>query len=321
MRIAITGTNGFIGKHLCEYLERYDFSVTKITRDYLSDELDNIFRLDGMLDSKWQRLADALLGCDAIVHTIGVAHTDAAATLDPHEYFKNVNVDLSSALAKICKKTNIKTFVFISSVKAVAEESLKDKNGRPQKIQDHATPKPEDVYGKSKLEAENAIMEVLAGSEIDLVILRPPLVYGIGQKGNLALLTKLVSRRLPIPLKHMDNIRSLISVNNLCDAIKTVLARNTTKTGRYFVSDVEVSTAQLVEEIARGFAKPPLLITVPNTILSSLAKFLRKERQYRKIAGSLIVDDSDFRKDYDWKPRFSFREVVEEITSSQGKKN
>lgn len=233
----------------------------------------------------------AVAGMDAVVHLAALAHQRGAdaATIT------RVNTDAAIALGRAAAAAGVRRFVFLSSVKALAEDS----GARP--LRDDDPPRPGDAYGRAKLAAERG----LAALGLSLVVLRPPLVHGPGVKANFHSLLRLASgrSRLPLlPLGGMRNQRSLIHVDHLADAIAVAVARRDV-TGAFLVADQPaLSTSALITELASGAAHPPRLMTLPAWVWR-LAAVLPGTRGYaRRLAGSLAVDDQPFRAAFDWRP-------------------
>lgn len=317
MRIAVTGASGFVGRVVCEYLTQKDHDIVAISRNpNVIPQADNI-TMDLVENENLKEISMALAGCDAVIHTIGLAHMTETDEELLSSDFSRVNVDCAERIAKACLFADIRTLIYLSSVKAVGERSPNDTSGNPIPFNQHTDPMPEDAYGLSKLKAEDILEKILDNRNTRLVILRPPLVYGVGQKGNLAKLFDLVDAGIPLPLASITNKRSLISVNNLADAIATVLASSEESSGRYFVSDIELSLPELILEIGNSLKAKVRLIAFPLGLLALCAKFLGKTSEFNKVAYSLVVDDAKFREHYSWKPRFSYTDILQDIASNR----
>jgi nucleoside-diphosphate-sugar epimerase len=216
------------------------------------------------------------------------------------ELYRATNRDGSRRLAEAAAAAGVKRFVFMSSIKAVAEETF----GAP--LTEQSPPAPEDAYGISKWEAEQALAEIAARTGLELVILRPPLVYGPDVRGNLLTLLKACARGWPLPVGGIDNRRSLISTANLASAVKASAfdVRATGKT--FFVSDGEdISTPELVRRLAHAMGREPRLISIPSPLLFLAKRLPGIGPKVRRLTGSLRIDSQAIRERLDWRPPLS----------------
>ncbi|MES2445770.1 MAG: NAD-dependent epimerase/dehydratase family protein [Bacteroidota bacterium] len=245
--IIITGISGFVGQNLLPYLSKGQDMVTSIDRKLLQV----VCSLD-------------LKNCDFIIHLAGKAH-DLKKTSNPDEYYQ-VNFELTKKLYDAFLKSNAQKFIFISSVKAVADTV--------DGILTEATePAPQTHYGKSKLMAEQYIQNQPLPAGKSYYILRPCMIHGPGNKGNLNLLYKFVEKAIPYPLAAYENKRSFLSVENLCFVIANLLGKDI-PSGVYHVADDEaLSTNEVVEILAHSLNKKPKLLAIPQTYIRILAKF------------------------------------------------
>ena len=245
MKILVTGASGFVGGNLLITLRERGHKVTASSRSRV--EQPGIFYVRSPelgLEADW---SESLADVDAVVHLAGLAHvTSERSGAETDNKYLRINAEGSRKLAEQCACAGVKHFVFLSSCHAVAAES-------DDVLTDQNLPQPVTAYGKSKLAAEEAIKSVLAGSGCAWTILRPPLVYGLGNKANFGLLLKLVQTGIPLPLSSVRNRRSFICVENLVDLITTCLG-NPKAFGKTFLpSDGEdVSTPELIRAIARA---------------------------------------------------------------------
>ena len=264
MKTLVTGASGFIGRTLCRKLKDEGLDVVACSRtrvDGIGCSYISAPELGPAAD--W---APALAGIDAVVHLAGQALVDGAAnTPDIEAEYKRINVEATCTLAKEAVRVGVKHFIFMSSVHAVAA----DCNGV---ITPETQPHPVSAYGGSKLAAEKVLQQELLGSACAWTILRPPLVYGPGNKANFGLLLKLVKTGIPLPLDSVCNRRSFIYVENLSDLIETCLA-NSKAFGKVFLpSDGEdVSTPELIRAIARANASVEQGAGLPARISWSLS--------------------------------------------------
>ena len=311
MRIAVTGVSGFIGHALCRRLETAGHKVVEFSRS--SERPGDVF-FDESVDESV--LTSALQGIDAVVHLAGVAHQEIDGNEAARQRYLVVNVELSKKLMSAAITANVSKFVYLSSAKAVGERSPIDSTGKPMAVSVDTKAEPEDIYGLSKKMAEQQLLECAIETDIDLVILRPPLVYGVGQKGNMARLFALVSKKLPLPLGGVTNSRSLISVDNLTHAIETVLTAERCANSIYFLADTVVSTSRLINLIGDALGVKVKLFSCPPLVLELFAKVSGHYPGYQKIAGSFIVDDKPFRRDFSWEPTVPIESVLSDIAVS-----
>ena len=268
MRILVTGASGFIGRSLVPALAGAGHEVRTATRESAN-------------------LGEHLSGCSALVHLGNLAH----ASPDPALLWE-VNVLGTRRAAELAVSNGVRRMVYLSSVNAVAEQTT---DGPLTGAED---PAPRDAYGRTKLAAEQTLGEVAASSKLEVVILRPPLVYGPGVKANFLALLRAVARGWPLPLGGISNRRSLVYVGNLCDAIATCMESNGAAGRTYFVTDgAPISTPALCRAIGDALGRPARLFSVPPILLPIAS-----------LKGSLEVDDSAIRAELGWQPLSSLEE-------------
>jgi len=233
---------------------------------------------------------------------------------DPLAEYRRVNVDGTLNLARYAVEAGVKRFVFISSIKVNGEQIAP---GRPFTCDD--TPTPKDPYAISKLEAEQGLQQIALETGMEVVIIRPPLVYGPGVKGNFASMIKLVEKGLPLPFGAIDNRRSLVGLDNLVDLIITCIDHPNAANQVFLVSDGEdLSTSGLLRRVAKAMGKPSRLIPVPAGLLQLGATVLGKKAIGQRLLGSLQVDISSTRERLDWTPPVSVDEGLRRCFETQG---
>jgi nucleoside-diphosphate-sugar epimerase len=240
-----------------------------------------------------------LAGVDAVVHLAARVHIMEERAADPLAAFRAVNTSGTLNLARQAAETGVRRFVFVSSVKVNGEETTP---GSPFRHDD--LPNPEDPYGISKREAEDGLLELAAQSGMDVVIVRPPLVYGPGVKANFAAMMRAVQRGLPLPLGAVThNRRSLVALDNLVDLLITCLDHPAAANQTFLVSDGEdLSTADLLRWLGRAMNKPARLFPVPVPLLRAGAALLGKRDVARRLLGNLQIDISHTRETLGWTP-------------------
>ena len=282
-RVLVTGANGFVGRALCPALRQAAWSVVAATR-----------RETGEIGpaTDWRPLLD---GIDAVVHLAARVHVMRGGAAEA-DTFERVNHRATARLAEQAAEAGVRRFVFMSTVKVHGDAS-----GRPLTAGDPAA--PADAYGRSKLAAEAALAR--HAGRMAVVVLRPPLVYGAGAKGNFLSLLRAVDRGWPLPLAALDNRRSLIALGNLADAVRAALEA---PPGVYLPSDGEdVSTPALVRRIAAALGRPARLFPAPAGLLRAVAAAAGRPGAYERLAGSLTVDG----RLAGWRPPVAMAEELE----------
>lgn len=298
-RILVTGANGFVGKAV---LERCISDRTHEVRGAVRGDPGkmpagaSVVRVDDLLpNTDWSR---AVTGVQAIVHTAARVHVMRDSARDPLAEFRRVNVEGTLNLARHAVASGVRRFIFISSIKVNGEETP---IGRPFTAGD--TPAPIDPYGVSKLEAEHALTRLAAESGLEVVIIRPVLVYGSGVKGNMLSLMRWLSQGIPIPLGAVGNKRSLVALDNLVDLITTCVRHPAAARQTFLVSDDEdLSTTALLRRTAAALGKRARLVPVPVSILRAGARLAGKPDVARRLCDSLQVDISRTRELLGWAP-------------------
>jgi UDP-glucose 4-epimerase len=239
-------------------------------------------------------------GMDAVVHLAGVAHRRESET-----GMRRVNVDATVKLAEAAAGS-VRRFVFLSSVKVHGEDSG---TGAYRETDE---PLPEDAYGRSKLEAERALTSLAERRDLELALLRPPLVYGPGVKGNFLRLLRWVGSGFPLPFGSVHNRRTLLFVGNLVDAI-VLSVEHPQARGPFVLGDEEsVSTPELIRRLARALERPARLLSVPPLLLRAAGKLAGLHGEIRRLTGSLAIDASRARELLAWKPPYTLDEGLGE---------
>ncbi|MFH4530035.1 UDP-glucose 4-epimerase family protein [Vibrio diabolicus] len=314
MNILLTGASGFIGSKLLEDLSAD--SILSLGRDKpegLSSE--KFFKLEIDNDTDY---SVALSGVGVVVHLAARVHVMNDAVSNPLEEYREVNTRGTINLARQAASAGVKRFVFVSSIKVNGESTSQ---GKPFTSGDlHA---PEDDYGLSKSEAERQLFEIAKETGMEVVIIRPTLVYGPGVKANFAALMNLVSKGVPLPFGCIkNNKRSLVSVDNLVDLIITCIDHPNAANQVFLVSDDhDVSTCEMVLHMAQALGKPTWQLPVPVWCYQLAGKLFRKSDVVDRLIGSLQVDITHTKETLDWTPPQSleegFRETARALLNSK----
>jgi len=301
--VLVTGANGFIGQALCDALTGSGRRVRKAVRIPVPGVPNAVAVGDIGADTDWRT---ALAGVSSVVHLAARTHVLRETAADPLAVYRNINVSGTKRLARSAAAGGIRRLVFVSSVKVNGERTEE----RPYSEDD--TPRPEDAYGVSKWEAEQTLHRVSAETGLEVVILRPPLVYGPGVKGNFLRLMNLIARGVPLPVGAVDNRRSLIHSGNLTSAITTALDAPRAAGRIYLVSDGEdVSTPDLVRGLARALGAKPRLLSLPLAALHFAAMLAGKRAEFARLTGSLQVDSSRIRRELGWRSPITLAQGLE----------
>lgn len=254
-------------------------------------------------DYDWSRV---LAGVDCIIHLAARVHVMTENAIDPLEEFRRLNVDATMSLALQAAQAGVRRFIFISSIKVNGEYTQPDK---PFSSEDRADPK--DYYGISKYEAEVALQRLAEKSGMEVVIIRPPLVYGPGVKANFMSMMQWLERGIPLPLGAVYNQRSLVAIDNLVDCIVTCLDHPNAANQTFLISDGEdLSTTQLLQRLGKALGKTARLIPVPVGLMTFSARLLGKGAVAQRLFGSLQVDSSKARDLLGWKPVVTVDEAL-----------
>ena len=299
MRFLITGASGFVGRPLCRELFQRGYQVRGAMRTHgqLSAKGETV--TVGAIDAgtKW---ADALRGADTVIHLAARVHVMKDKAADPLTEFVKVNLYGTANLAQQAARAGVKRLVFVSSVKVNGEQTTE---ARPFAESDE--PDPQDPYAVSKLQAEQVLQRISDETGLEVVIVRPPLVYGPGVKGNFFRLLAAIDKGIPLPLAGAHNLRSLVYVGNLVDALITCATHPAAAGQTYLVSDGEdVSTALLAENIAKALGRNSRSFYFPPGLLRTAATMLGRAEQMERLFGSLRVNDQKIRGELGWTPPY-----------------
>lgn len=315
--VVVTGAGGFIGSHLVPALAAAGHRVRAVSRPASGASPGASF--DASFDASSGAAPDAavrrmahpgigrdadwapvLAGADAVVHLAGLAHAPVGGR-DMRRRLREVNVLATARLAEAAARAGVRDFVFMSSIKAVADRS----GATPLAEQD--APAPQDCYGVAKLAGERRLWRLQRQStSMRLIVLRPPLVYGAGVRANFAALARIAACGLPLPLAAVRNRRSLLYVGNLASAVLRCLERVDVPSGTFHLGDAApVSTPELLRALAQARGASARLFAVPPPLLEAAARLLGRQAQASRLLGSLEADPRRFSEAFDWHPPFT----------------
>jgi nucleoside-diphosphate-sugar epimerase len=302
-RVIVTGANGFIGSALFQYLVMKNFDVVGTVR---KNSIQNNILEIGDINSETNWIT-ALKGADIVIHTAARAHVMDDTATSPLDAYRKVNVQGTLNLARQAIKQNVKRFIFISSIKVNGEQTLP---GTPFNEQSPAD--PEDAYGLSKYEAELGLFELSKKVDMEVVVIRPTLVYGAGVKGNFASMIRLLERGIPLPLGGINNKRSLIGLDNLVDLISTCISHPAAGNQVFLAADGEdLSTPELLKRTAMVLQLPCRLLPIPGKVLLYGATLIGRKSLASRLLSSLQVDNTKARDVLGWVPPKNFDEGLQ----------
>ena len=313
MTIVVTGANGFVGTHLCQALQQRGMAYRAVVRTAAgSVPTPHTVSLPGMdAQTDW---AQALQGASTVVHLAARVHQVHDSSADPLQAFRETNLHSTVQLARSAQLAGVRRFIFVSTVKVLGEQTPP---GYPFRADDPA--RPQDAYAVSKYEAEQALKALTAGSAMELVIVRPPLVYGPGVRANFASLVRAVVRGMPLPLGSVHNQRSLVGLDNLVDLLLLCTHHPRAAGQTLLVSDGhDVSTAELVQQIATALGRPARLLPVPLPWLRLAGRLTGRNAAIQRLCSSLQVDISATCQQLGWTPPVSVAEGLRRAVVSHG---
>lgn len=308
-KILLTGATGFVGQALLKMLTELKTVTSLEAYDVISVGRRAPERQSAFFQTELTEHVDfmpALAGVAVVIHVAARAHMMRDEVADPLAEYRKVNVTATLNLARQAAAAGVKRFIFISSVKVNGEQT---DEGAPFTVQQRA--QPQDAYGQSKAEAENKLRELAEISGMELVIIRPPLVYGPGVKANFAAMLRLAERNLPLPLGAVHNKRSLVALDNLVDLIVTCIEHPKAANQTFLVSDdCDVSTTELLQLMTRAAGKKPRLVSIPVSWLRFAAKLTGKQAVIERLCGNLQLDIVHTKTTLAWTPPISVEEGI-----------
>lgn len=304
MKILVTGAAGFIGRALCERLKTdgHEVFCTVRSAGQAATLPEGVRVLASTGLGPDTGFAEILESIDVVVHLAARVHVLRDEARDPLAAFRAENVETTANLARQAASAGVRRLVFLSSVKVHGE-------GAEKSYREDDPLEPADAYGQSKLEAEEKLASIMTETGLEVVVLRPPLVYGPGVKANFQQLLELVSRGVPLPLSSVRNRRSMLYLGNLVDAIATCAQHPRAAGQTYLVSDGEdVSTPELIRRIAAALGRTPRLLPLEPSILRFFGKITGRAGMTDRLLRSLSVDSGKIRRDLEWQPPFTMQD-------------
>jgi nucleoside-diphosphate-sugar epimerase len=298
--ILVTGANGFVGRAVCAQLSSSGFSISALTR--APTLFDSSIRNAVISDlGNEHELVHAMNGVDTVIHLAARVHVMTENVTDSLSAYRAINVDMTLTLARQAAVAGVRRFIYMSSVKVNGECT---EDGQPFTPDD--IPKPEDPYGISKMEAEQALLALSKETGLEVVIIRPPLVYGPGVGANFLAMMRWVSRQLPLPLGAIHNRRSMVALSNLVDFISTCI-NHPNAIGQIFLisDDQDVSVTELLKKLAHALKVRSFLLPVPVIVIKCVAAALGRGAVAQRLCDNLQVDISKSKKMLDWAPPMS----------------
>jgi nucleoside-diphosphate-sugar epimerase len=297
--IAVTGASGFIGRHVVAAFRSAGFEVRALTRKAHGEGSVAVDYLDG------DALARALEGVGVLVHTAGLAHVSARRLNNPAAEFHRANVSVATSVTSACVRSGVQSMVLLSSAGVLGKES--PAGG----FDDSSLPAPYDWYTSSKREAEDRVSSLAAASELRVIILRPPAVYGPSAPGSFSRLCSWVARGWPIPVGALANRRSFLGIRNLCDAIRTTANSGLSGVSTMLVADTSaMTTAELAQLIAAAMQRSLHLLSVPPRLLEWGLRTVGLGEEYRRLGNAFELYPSRMGSQLGWRPPYTSSDEV-----------
>ena len=311
IKVLVTGANGFVGQSLCEQLLHQDYFVRAAIRDLnktvSASEKVLISDLDANTD--WSL---ALQDIQVVIHLAARVHVMKETSSDALTEFRKVNVEGTLNLARQAVRAGVSRFIYLSSIKVNGEQTLP---GLPYTPEDE--PNPVDPYGISKHEAEKALLQLALETGLEVVIIRPPLIYGPSVKANFQSMMRILDKNVPLPLASIVNKRSLVALDNLNDLIMTCIKHPAAVNQTFLVSDGhDLSTPELLKRIAVALGKKACLLPIPSALLEVVATILGQKAIAQRLCGSLQVDITKTRELLDWQPPVNVDDALDKVAQS-----
>jgi len=305
MKIIVTGSSGFVGSNLTKYFRMLNYEVIEISRNLQPSFYDQLVSRD--INYNFDKIFNDV---HAVVHCAGIAHRLKKEKFADWDDYKSINVEVALRFAELAANHGVKRFIFLSSAKVCGENT---NNLSP--FSEISQPNPGSSYALSKYLAEVGLQKISESSDMEVVIVRPPLIYGPGVRANFRNLINWINDSKPLPLAALDfNRRSFLGIDNLNDFLNCCISKPNAANQTFFVSDgCSISTAELIGKISNALGVKARLYSVPLSLLTLAAKFLSKYDELRAISSSFEVDISKSKELLGWKPPVSMNEGLKNI--------
>lgn len=309
MKILITGSTGFLGKFLCQYLSNKDYSVIAHTRTPQVFSQSNIQNINFDLNQNLEELD--LEGVQVVIHCAGRAHVMNETAASPLDAYRQINVEGTLNLAKKAVQSGVRRFIYLSSIKVNGEEATQQK---PFTAEDSIN--TDDPYGLSKYEAEQALKQLAQETGLEVVIIRPVLIYGPNVKANFKSMISLASKKIPLPVGCLNNKRSMVSVYNLADLIEVCLSHPNASGHTFLASDQDdISVKQLFEKLASLQNNKLIKVPVPKNLIFLLASLVGRSAMASRLCSELVVNTSKNTQVLGWKAPYSTEQSLAKMFS------
>ncbi|MEZ9365517.1 SDR family oxidoreductase [Vibrio sp. F13] len=303
MNILVTGSTGFVGSRVVELAKKRDWAVIPVVRKQIEPLTNSLVIPSIDASTDW---SGAFEGVDCVVHCAARVHQMNESERGALTAYRDINTLGTLNLAKQAAVAGVKRFVFVSSIKVNGEFSEPNLPFEP-----NLKNTPQDPYGLSKYEAEVELAKLSKETGLEVVIIRPPLVYGPGVKANFLSMMRLIDKGIPLPFGAIKNQRSLVYLDNLSDLILTCCEHPSAPGHTFLASDDhDVSTTQLMRTIALSMGKSPRLVPIPMSWIQLAASVLNKKHIAQRVCGSLQVEIETTKEIMGWKPPVSFEQGI-----------
>lgn len=302
--VLVTGATGFVGRALCPVIQASEHHLRAVVRNGNSCAVEDCCTIDAISgNTDWSACLD---GVDVVVHLAARVHVMKADDAGAMDAFLEVNLHGTERLARQAAAAGVKRFIYLSSIKVNGEYTV------GQAFNERSIPAPHDAYAISKFRAEQALQQVAEDTGMEVVILRPPLIYGPEVKANFYNLLKLVDSGLPLPFAKLQNRRSLVYVGNLVDALMLCISHPGAAGQTFLVSDVEaVSTSELIQQMSKALGRPGRLFPMPLTLFSRMMRLIGKASVFDRLTQSLVVDSTKLHAELGWQPPYSLTQGIQ----------
>jgi nucleoside-diphosphate-sugar epimerase len=305
--VLVTGATGFVGRALCPVVQASAHHLRAAVRNADSCAVEDCCTIDVISgNTDWKA---CLEGMDVVIHLAARVHVMEEDDADAMDAFLEVNLYGTEQLARQAAAKGVKRFIYLSSIKVNGECT------QGQAFNEHSIPSPHDAYAISKYRAEQALQRVAAETGIEVVILRPPLIYGPGVKANFYNLLKLVDSGLPLPFAKLQNRRSLLYVGNLVDALMLCISHPDAAGETFLVSDGEaVPTSKLIQQISKALGRSVRLFPMPLKLFSVIMRLIGKASVFDRLTQSLVIDSTKLHTALRWRPPYSLAQGIQITT-------